>query len=256
MGPTYSKECISHQYGHNWVIRWCRFIDNGQGSGADTQTATIGVFNFSGGGDPADTQADGWEIYGNVFACSSDTTQNNMTAQDGLLSCATVNNWKFYNNTITRTGGAWGGAVNISGSDNVARNNLWYRMGYYDADWGSVVNLGVGDEDDSWCFYSQPGSKPARLGADCSWLTGTVTSGSENPFEDWSVLDFRIKDESFSGNSPAGLADVSIAEVYRTDSNGVTHDNIGAFATAGAGSPPPDTYITTSRKFKGLRLRP
>jgi hypothetical protein len=227
IGPTYSKEAIAHQFGHDWVIRYTRFIDTGQGTGEDTQTATIGVFNFTGGGDPADTDSDGWEIYGCVFASSGRATQAAMRCQDALMIGNEVNNWLFAHNTISRTGGAWGGRITMTGTGNVAVNNLWYWMGNYDAEWGSIVGTSPA-ANHSWCYYVNP--LPARLGADCSALAGTVHTGSENPFHAEASGDYRIKATNFSGVSPIDKA-TALGAPYNQDAYGVTHANIGAYST-------------------------
>jgi hypothetical protein len=227
---TYSKEAISHQYGHNWILRWCDFVDCGL-DGPEGQTAVIGVFNFSGGGDPSDTQADGWKLYGLTFYCTTSLLQDEMIAQDGLIMTDGPDNWEFYNITVARTGGAWGGAFRLANNTGtIMRNVLWYDMGDYDVDWGSIITTPT-DTDQSWCYYLNV--KPARLGFDCSNINGTVISGSENPFHDYAGNDFRIKATSFSGNSPIGQADTSIAEIYRTDKYGNVHSNIGALGTFG-----------------------
>lgn len=243
LGPTYSKECISHQYGANWIIRWNKFIDNGQGTGGDTQTATIGMFNYGGGGtDPADTQADGVEIYGNVFGCSDAGFQAGMSAQDALLSLV-VDDAKIYHNTISRTGGAWAGRIYLGDGTADVQNNLWYWMGDTDPGVSGSKIAVPSNTDESWCYYKN--STPAHAGLDCSAIPNTVYSGTEDPFEAEASGDYRIKDSSFSGTSPIDKAN-NLSAPYNVDAYGTTHDNIGAYGTFGGGSPPVDGSVQAS----------
>jgi hypothetical protein len=218
---------ISHQLGHYWILRWNKFIDNCALPANEGGTAVIGVFNFTGGGDPAGTLSDNWEIYGNVFA---GTGNSSLSAADALVLGSTVNNWKFYNNTISHTDGNWGGAIKLWGSGNQIRNTLWYWMGDYDdAIYGSIITShetpdGTGGNY-SWCYYKNP--RPARLNADCRVLPNTAYNGSEDPFVNAAAGDYRLK-ASFSGTSPVNKG-VNLGAPYNIDMLGNVRGADGAW---------------------------
>jgi hypothetical protein len=245
VGPSWGKEMISHQIGDYWVIRWNKFIDNCALPANEGGTAVIGVFNYTGGGDPADTLSDNWEIYGNVIA---GTGNSRLSAADALVLGYTVNNWKFYNNTISHTDGAWGGSLKIWGTGNQIRNTLWYWMGDYNESYGSMItsqdvsNTPGGNY--AWCYYKN--AKPAYYGADCAALINTHYTGSEDPFIDEPHGNYRLK-ANFSGVSPKDKG-VNLGSPYNIDMAGNVRGadgtwDIGAFEFQSGPTPPSNVRI-------------
>lgn len=245
MGPTSGKEMWRHEMGHNWIVRYNKFIDGGMVPNAEGQTAMIGIFNHTGG----NVQSDGWEVYGNVFGGTGTYT---LVVSNGLTSINIVNDWKFYHNVISHVDGAWCGAIKIGGTNNQVRNCLWYWMGNYDANWGGIIEAVSADY--SWYYYKN--TKPARLGANgsSSALAGIKWAGTEDPFVDEPNKDYRIK-ASFTGTSPKDKA-TNVGSPYNIDANGVQHDNIGAFATIGesGGDTSPPVITSASIPSAGTTL--
>ena len=221
IGPTYAKEAISHQRGHNWIIRWNKWVDTGAGEGEYVQTAAIGVFNYTGGGPAVEAYSDDWEIYGNVFSGTGAIT---LDAAEAWIYGNEVNDWKFWNNTISRTDGNWAGTVKLIGTGNSIKNNLWYWMGDYDAENGSIVQATGADY--SWCYYKNP--NPAKVGGDCSNLPNTVYDGTEDPFVNESTGDYNLKAE-FAGVSPLAKGENLGAYPYNVDLYGNTRPATGAW---------------------------
>jgi hypothetical protein len=222
---TFGKNTIRHERGHNWIIRYNKFINCGiLETSPEPQTATIGIFNHRGG----KVQSDNFAVYGNVFARTAPYPATEHA--NALILASRVANWKFYNNTIARTDGNWCGGIEIKGTNNLMRNNLWYWMGDYDGQWGGLISSGECNVDASWVYYKN--AKPARLGYDGDNLRGTNYIGTEDPFVNEAGLDYRLK-ASIAGVSPIDRA-VDLGAPYNVDANGVSHRNIGAYATVGA----------------------
>lgn len=228
IGPGFGKEAISHQTGHAWVIRNNRFIDACVLPANEGCTAVIGMFNFTGGGSPADCKCDRMEIYGNIFA---ETGKYSAVKADGVVHLNATNYSKFYNNNIVRHFGTQSGAIRlINGVGNEIKNNLWYWVGDYDSGWGGVLAAEANSVSNNWCFYAN--NKPARLGADCSAIGGLRFNGSEDPFVNRAAGDYRLK-ASFSGVSPrnSGLA---LGAAYSVDMNGVQRGGVDGAWDIGA----------------------
>lgn len=219
IGPGFGKEMISHQHGGNWVLRWNKFIDSCVWPTDEGCTAIIGVFDFTGG-NPNNVNAHDWEIYGNIFGGSG---SYNMTMSDGIISLNASNNWKVYNNNFSHLSGNWSGSVMLNGSGHSIRNNLWYWMGNYDQNYGSIIS--ASGSSNSWCYYKN--TKPARLGSDCSTLPGVKYLGSEDPFINEPAGDYRLK-ASFSGTSPKDKG-VNLGSPYNTDMFGNVRGADGAW---------------------------
>lgn len=233
VGPGFGKEAISHQTGSGWVIRNNRFIDSCVLPANEGCTAVIGMFNFTGGGDPADCKCDNMQIYGNVFAESG---KYSAAKADGVIILNATNNSKFYNNNVVRHQGTQSGAVRLYGSGNEIKNNLWYWVGNYDGSWGGVLAAQANSVQNNWCFYGNP--KPARLGADCSAIGGTKYVGVENPFVNDAAGNYALK-STFAGVSPRNLG-LNLGAPFNIDMNGRPRGadggwDIGALESDGSG---------------------
>jgi hypothetical protein len=224
LGPSYGKESIGVQVGHNWIIRYNRFVLNCGTPNVEAGTAVIGVFDYFSPQNPDEVQADNWEIYGCVFA---GTGRKGMSLSQALVYANTVDNWKFYNCTIHSTSGSWGGRLDINGNGNLVRNCLWHRLGDHTAytGYGTMMDVAGTIEDFSWCFYDNP--LPAYGGFDCRRLNGIVYSGSEDPFVNAAALDFRLRAD-FHGISPKDKGQ-DLGSRYNLDAVGNVRGRDGAW---------------------------
>lgn len=235
MGPSFGKEAISHQTGNGWVIRNNRFIDSCVLPANEGCTAVIGMFNYTGGGDPSGCQCDNMLIYGNVFA---ETGKYQAVKADAVIILNATNNSKFYNNNIVRHQGTQSGAIRlINGNGNEIKNNLWYWVGDYDGSSGGVLAATANSVQNNWCFYANP--KPARAGYDCSAIGGTRYLGTENPFVNEAAGDYSLK-ANFSGVSPRNLG-LDLGAPFNIDMNGRARGadggwDIGALELDGSGA--------------------
>lgn len=126
-GPGWGKEAIrgGNGGGSNWVIRYNRFWNSSQIDPEDPTsgiTAEIDIFGDDGGGAYADNA-----IYGNWFYNEHSGGRNSTVAIGGQGFTGTAANCVAYNNTFAGIAEASVFAmVLLSGSGNIARNNLFY----------------------------------------------------------------------------------------------------------------------------------
>jgi hypothetical protein len=127
IGPGWGKEAIRGGNGspcNNWTIRYNRFYESSQidpNDGSSGITAEIGCF-----GDESFTYT-GNAIYGNWFSNSKSGGRNGVIIMGGVGFSDTSSGALVYNNTFAGIDeGAVFGMIYLSGSGNVARNNLFY----------------------------------------------------------------------------------------------------------------------------------
>lgn len=234
VGPSWAKEAWASMNTSGCIIRHNRFIDNliyptaACSHGGDGGTADIWARATTG-------QNDNWEIYGNVFGESGNYTAGVRTNAVVLGNYYSgpgdgVSGWKVYNNTFYNIGGSQNRIKLGNGTGNVVANNLWYKSRTSGQSIGITTN---GTVYTSWCY-----SYPYSLCPTGSWILGT-----EDPFVNAALLDFRLK-SSFSGPSPVN-AGVTLGTGFRTlDGLGNTRGidgawDIGAYeyVSGGGGGP-------------------
>lgn len=126
-GPGWGKEAIrgGNGGGSNWIIRHNRFWNSSQidpEDGTSGITAEIDIFGDDGSGAYANNV-----FYGNWFSNEHSGGRNSCLAVGGQGFTGTASNCLAYNNTFAGIEEASVFAmVLLSGSGNVARNNLFY----------------------------------------------------------------------------------------------------------------------------------
>lgn len=202
-GPSWSKEAIAHQYGDNWIIRNNMFIDNVIDSD-ESGTADIGVFEIATGSTTAG--ADNFEVYGNVFHNTGTYSQHH---NDGVIKGKSVNGWKVYNNVIDGIGGSQGiGTIHLSGSNNVAHNNIFSNVGNYDSTnaYASPTRCTATSCLNNMCYKNNP--LASRSGFDCNAMKttwSTTVLGNGQPYVDRSLFNFRLSSSSNAINNGINL---------------------------------------------------
>ena len=208
--PAVHGELMSSMASRNITFR-NNFIDDIQGTA---------VWAFINGGDATD-----WYVYGNVITGGSyaatifvtnDPTQRN-----------TLSGLRFFNNTLIKAGGLWSGLHIEAGSNNEARNNIWYD---------SVrTNSNAATLSHNWYFNT------IADGDDSS--TKVVCTSNCNLFKSLSEKDFRLTQAT-----PQGL---DVGSRYSLDPDGRNRGTDGVwdrgafeFGTAQNKTPNPPTDLT------------
>ena len=188
----------------NFIVRYNFFED------------IVGSYAF-GSHDPTIT---GYEIYGNIFYFPNATFFGN-----GLVGClgsgGTINNLKFYNNTISGNCDGLCGAGILRGTGNEMRNNIWHQTaGSFSAGFDNATQSG------NTCYNTT-----------CAGATNTTG----DPFIGSGSGNFNL--------SVASAAGTSLSSPYNADMTGTTRGgdgnwDRGALEYGGAASSPPGMRVS------------
>src|SRR3989344_6684899 len=162
--------------------------------------------------------ANGYEIYGNIIVFTNRPSNTSDGIVGDLNGNGTINNLKFYNNTITGDFNYNVGFGPIVGSNNVAYNNLWVRLS--GSGFGSINSVTHNYNS----FYNFTHSGEENL--------------SGNPFTNSGTENFTL-----SGATTAGT---TLPNPYNVDMLGNTRGadgtwDRGAYEYLASGPPTPDT---------------
>ena len=172
----------------------------------ESGTADIGVFEIATGSTTAG--ADNFEVYGNVFHNTGTYVHHH---NDGVIKGKSVNGWKVYNNVIDGIGGSQGiGTIYLSGSNNVAHNNIISNVGNYNYDTQNIYASPTRCVADSClnnlCYKNNP--YPSRSTFDCNAMKTTLSTtvlGNGQPYINRTLLNFRLSSSSNAINNGTTL---------------------------------------------------
>jgi hypothetical protein len=220
IGPGWGKEAIRGGNGpaSGWIIRHNRFFESTQidpEDGTSGITAEIGFF-----GDEDETYT-GIAIYGNWFYNTKEGGRNGVIILGGVGFSDTAASCLVYNNTFAGiVDTTVFGMIYLSGTGNVARNNL-----FYDCTENDVSASTVSDND-------------------------TAVS---DPFEDYATLDLRLSGATSAGFTLSSPYDTDPLGVTRGEDG--TWD-VGAYEFDEGGEPEPGggTLTVTTANFETLTI--
>jgi hypothetical protein len=195
IGPSWGKEALRGGNGtvsSGWIIRHNTFYQASQTDPSDNTsgiTAEIGIWDASSG------SFDNFEVYGNIFY---------NTFSGGRNACILI-------------GGDGSGWVGVGGNNNKVYNNTF--AGMPEAGVFGMIDLnGSGNEARNNLFWDTAGT-----GVGASTATNNVDAAS-NPFVNYAALNFHLTSSSVARNVGTALA-----STYNTDRDGTTRGADGTW---------------------------
>jgi hypothetical protein len=190
------SEGASIRYTNHVVFRYC-WLENMEGTG--------GIMAMEG-------DEENWEIYGNVFYQTDDSTCDGVS-QGVVGSYHTLGNSRIYNNTVVGVNaygnrGASAGIRIVDGPNTFAYNNLWYNSRvFHDGSFTYDYNYYSNCVQDLYAFQPAAHEPPK----DNTQLHSSINT---DPFVNSAAQDFRLK-------APlAGYAGLALSDTFQYDYTG------------------------------------